>query len=531
MSDPSEGIGVAVGWIVGLAAAGGTAWFLFSGGGSMPAGRYPIVLLALIFLGPPIVAGGIAGGVASLIVSKTGKAMYVARQRTKAERHKSAVEHIGARLLMLNPSDLAKGINQEILPALAKNGLALEAGLTGDGRTVFHLAASAGNEGLVEALAQLGPIFLARSNDGKLFLDVAPPGNDGKMLEAFIRGYTHLLEKRLSPADLPLTDDERALLAKWISDLIEPARPSGRSLPTLDLAAFVRDKLSEARAKKGSEAYDDGRPADAIEPFNSAIRLDPNYWQAFRIRGIAYAALGNNDSAFSDFNEAIRLKPDDATAYYRRALLQETVGAFDKSRSDYDDAIRIDPKFASAYNARGSLFFNQLKHIDRAIIDFRQALKLDPNYGTARSNLDIAYGARNANDAALEAWNEAIVRNPQDAKALTQRGYAYFVRGEYDCALADLNEVLRLSPEDTYALSTRGAVRIEKGDLEGGLADNTECIRLVPKLFTAHFNSGYANERLGRKDAAIASYRKALELEPGKQTAISALKRLGVDAT
>jgi tetratricopeptide (TPR) repeat protein len=51
----------------------------------------------------------------------------------------------------------------------------------------------------------------------------------------------------------------------------------------------------------------------AIADYTDAIGLDPTYFRAYRARGHAFQAKGNNSRANSDLNEASRLKPDGAS--------------------------------------------------------------------------------------------------------------------------------------------------------------------------------------------------------------------------
>ncbi len=57
-----------------------------------------------------------------------------------------------------------------------------------------------------------------------------------------------------------------------------------------------------------------------MREFNEAIRLNPDYAEAYFNRGKTRREQGNIDRALGDFNEAIRLKPDFADALYSRAL-------------------------------------------------------------------------------------------------------------------------------------------------------------------------------------------------------------------
>ena len=58
----------------------------------------------------------------------------------------------------------------------------------------------------------------------------------------------------------------------------------------------------------------------AIEPYNKAIRLDPQDASAYYNRGTAYYLLDQPKRAFQDFDQAIRLNPDNAKAYTDRGL-------------------------------------------------------------------------------------------------------------------------------------------------------------------------------------------------------------------
>ncbi|MGB0384758.1 MAG: tetratricopeptide repeat protein [Ardenticatenaceae bacterium] len=59
------------------------------------------------------------------------------------------------------------------------------------------------------------------------------------------------------------------------------------------------------------------------------------------------------------------------------------------------------------------------------------------------------------------------------------------------------------------------------------MADYSEAIRLNPDYALAYNNRGFAYEKKGERDLAIADYRKAVEL--GNERARGHLERLGVE--
>ena len=78
--------------------------------------------------------------------------------------------------------------------------------------------------------------------------------------------------------------------------------------------------------------------------------------------------------------------------------------------------------------------------MDRAIANYNEAIRVDPNYALASTNRGIAYASKGDNDRAIADYNEAIRLDPKSALAFGNRGIAYGKKGDNDRALADFNE-------------------------------------------------------------------------------------------
>ncbi len=74
--------------------------------------------------------------------------------------------------------------------------------------------------------------------------------------------------------------------------------------------------FNKANALWDGEKYTDAKKA--IGYLNKAIKLQPDYAQAYYNRGNAYYGLGLYERAIKDYDEAIRLKPKDVDTYYNR---------------------------------------------------------------------------------------------------------------------------------------------------------------------------------------------------------------------
>lgn len=90
---------------------------------------------------------------------------------------------------------------------------------------------------------------------------------------------------------------------------------------TLLLSCSKIDKEAAVWFNKANELWDGQKytdPKKAIGYLNNAIKLQPDYAQAYYNRGTAYYGLGLYKRAIKDYSETIRLKPKDIDAYYNR---------------------------------------------------------------------------------------------------------------------------------------------------------------------------------------------------------------------
>ena len=108
---------------------------------------------------------------------------------------------------------------------------------------------------------------------------------------------------------------------------------------------------------------------------------------------------------------------------------------------------------------------------ERAIEDYNQAIRLNPNFALAFYNRGLAYARKFQFERAIEDYNEAIRLAPKYAPAFTNRGLAKFNTRQYDRAIEDFDQAIRLDPNDASAFANRSLAKAAKGDSAGGNAD------------------------------------------------------------
>ncbi|MGD0021364.1 MAG: tetratricopeptide repeat protein [Smithellaceae bacterium] len=81
------------------------------------------------------------------------------------------------------------------------------------------------------------------------------------------------------------------------------------------------------------------------------------------------------EKAIEYLNNAIKLQPDFAEAYYSRGRAYHDLGQYQRAIEDYTKAISLKPDFAFAYSSRGSAYLNKGNN-NIACTDVRKACEL-----------------------------------------------------------------------------------------------------------------------------------------------------------
>ena len=149
-----------------------------------------------------------------------------------------------------------------------------------------------------------------------------------------------------------------------------------------------------------------------------------------------------------------------------------------------------------------------------AIVEFQQALALDPQCAAAYFELGLAHKKLGHREEAVQAYTKFIELIPDVADAYTNRGNLFYLQNKPQAALDDYNESLRLAPNDASVYMSRGQVLQYQGKVQEAMHDYNKSIELKPNSDEAYCNRGTAYSDLQQLDQAIDDYTKAIELNP-----------------
>ena len=270
------------------------------------------------------------------------------------------------------------------------------------------------------------------------------------------------------PTSTPTTIEAHTPVPTAVS--IPPATPT----PDPELTADSYYEIALARI-----TADDAD--DALVNLSKAIDLNPNYVDAYFLRGLIYGSQYDFDKAIADFEKVVELDPSHTDAKAMHADAYAARGAdyaleknYDKAIADFERAIELDPDkaefkaaAAATYFLRGATRYEEgdnesaFADLDRAISDIEKIIELDPD----NSEVRIAIG-----------------------EAYLVRGIAHFQGGNYDRAIADLERAIELenSAADlkeaaAYAYLRRGVSHAEGGDHDRAIADFNRAVEIEPE--------------------------------------------------
>ncbi len=131
---------------------------------------------------------------------------------------------------------------------------------------------------------------------------------------------------------------------------------------------------------RANQLLDEGKTEEAIRLFRQAIRLKPDFADAYYELGSALELQGKWQEAIVELSEAVRLRPDDDEAHYNlgHAFLEQ--GDLDASIRELCAAIRLRPDFANSHVNLGRALDRKKQH-EKAVAAYRKALRLAPKMG------------------------------------------------------------------------------------------------------------------------------------------------------
>lgn len=218
--------------------------------------------------------------------------------------------------------------------------------------------------------------------------------------------------------------------------------------------------------RRGAQFYNDGKYNMALEYYSRAIKLKPDYLEAYIARGTIYSLKGRNEDAISDFTRVVELKMDSVEGYSARAMAYSAIGDYDRAIQDFNKTIELTPASTTTISSE--------EYLDSFIPDA-------PDYVGNYIKRGNAYLGKRLPDMAIRDYTKIIELRPDNQYFYSLRGAAYRLKGDYPNAILDYTSAIKLSSNTVSNYSNRGDIYYAKGDFDAAIKDYTQAISSLPK--------------------------------------------------
>jgi tetratricopeptide (TPR) repeat protein len=207
---------------------------------------------------------------------------------------------------------------------------------------------------------------------------------------------------------------------------------------------------------------------------------------------------------------------------------------FEKARVEFRNALQIDPNDADARFLHGRAL-EKLGNLREAAGMYQAAIDSNADHLEARANLGRVFVFAGAPDRALEYVEPGLAKAPKDPELLTVRAAIKAQRKDPEGAMADARAALAQNPKNENAIALLAALHRQRGEpaeaaeiLEKAIANSPGSVELRQVLASLYLS-------LEEFDKAEAQFKEILKLKPRDlpayyQLAIHHTNRKNLDA-
>jgi tetratricopeptide (TPR) repeat protein/ADP-heptose:LPS heptosyltransferase len=238
-------------------------------------------------------------------------------------------------------------------------------------------------------------------------------------------------------------------------------------------------------------------PEAALYYAESAIKLKPNYSEAWTNRGAALNALKRYEDALASFDRSIELKSDDAPAWGNRGVTLNGLKRHKDALASYDRSIELKPDDPQTWLNRG-VALNELKCHTDALASYDRSIELKPNDPQTWLNRGVALNELKRHADALASYDRSIDIKPDYSEAWLNRGLTLNELERHADALASYDRSIELKPDDALTWLNRGVTLSALNQHVQALASYEQSIKLKPEYSEPKHNRGLL--QLARKE-------------------------------
>jgi len=215
--------------------------------------------------------------------------------------------------------------------------------------------------------------------------------------------------------------------------------------------------------------------------FQQLLKADQLSKEAMYYRGnFALYAMGESDKAIELYQSALKIDPNYVPARYDLAVAYRGLGEVEKAIQEYEKVLKINPRFPEALSNLGGQYFRQ-GLVDQAITYFRRAIEVYPNFIQALSNLGAALNKQGKYQEALPHLKKALALDPEFAVTYFNLGNAHFGAGHLEEAEKAFNNAVEKGVDFLSLHWTLHEIHLKKGRRSQAIEELQTILQMDPE--------------------------------------------------
>jgi tetratricopeptide (TPR) repeat protein len=300
-----------------------------------------------------------------------------------------------------------------------------------------------------------------------------------------------------------------ALQTAWGSALIVAKEPV-RAEEVFRKAIEATPKEVPAHLGLASALEAQGKGEAAREVLEKALVALPDAVTARERLAALSASLGHKEEAIAHYKAALATGRSPLATHVALAKLQLELGQHDDAQVELDKVIDENPSTPDALYTLGKVWEARGDQV-RAVQEYRRALRFDdlPVVQLSLGRVLLRMGKESEAMAALDSASSL-------PDALVERGRVHYRKGDYDKSLLDFQTASKQAPQNAKAWLGLGLSHDRMGEADKASEAWKTAVRLAPDDGEIHYRIGKFELDKGRVKSAVEHLRKAAAHIPEK---------------
>lgn len=273
---------------------------------------------------------------------------------------------------------------------------------------------------------------------------------------------------------------------------------------------FINSSNATDLYNRGKTFSELNRNEEALNAYDKAIKIRPDYLEAWNGRGQILFNLKKSKEAIEAYDKAIQISPESFEAWAGRGYVLDKLEQYKEAIDSFDKALIINPNSPEVWNGRGEAMTN-LQQYQEAIKSFDKAVQFKQDYYQAWHSRGWALHNLQKYEEAIASYDKAVESKSDYSQAWYNRGNSLMSLQRYQDAIESYDKAVRFQPNNYKAWHSRGNALVNLQQYKDAIDSYKQVTKIQPNYSKGWYGIGWSLHQLQRYEEAIAAYNQAIK--------------------